>query len=252
MLDELSAIRAAYGGSFVQLNLPTASSGHDLLASLRGIDISVPGRTAGRKTHHTESWTICRLLSTLAGSRLLAYPVSLKHRDRPDFHLQSGARKIGIEVTEAVSEQYAAYAALAEREFPDVWLEPGHFRWGGPKLTIEEMRATLRRGKLTAEPWVGDTAEREWASYMASIVQTKAQKLAKPEFTKFAKNWLAIYDNLPMPGIHLGKAIDLLVPLLHNHWVQAPSFDTIFIEHGPVIAKISATSKRHLRVRDLW
>jgi hypothetical protein len=234
------------------VNLPMISSGPDLLASLERIDISVPRRSAGRKTHHTESWTICRLLSTLAGARLLAYPMSLKHRDRPDFLLQSGAREIGIEVTEAVSEQYAAYAALAEREFPDVWLEPGHFRWGSPKLTIEEMRAILRHGKLTAEPWAGNFAEREWASYMASIVETKAQKLAKSEFEKFSKNWLAIYDNLPMPHIHLGEAVGFLVPLLRNHWARAPSFDTIFIEHGPVIAKISAKSKRHLRLKDLW
>ncbi len=236
----------------MQLKLPTASSRLDLLTSLRGIDISVPGRTAGRKTHHTELWTICRLLSTLADSKLLAYPVSLMHRDRPDFHLQSGTLQIGIEVTEAVSEQYAAYAALAEREFPGVWIEPGHFKWGGPKLSVDEMRAILRRDKLTAEPWVGDIAEREWASYMASIVQTKAQKLNKSEFTKFGKNWLAIYDNLPMPNIHLGEAVGFLIPLLRSHWVQVPAFDAIFIEHGPVIAEISAKSKRHLCLIDLW
>lgn len=234
------------------VTLPVTSSCPDLLAALRDVDISVPGRTDGRKTHHTESWTICRLLSTLAASRLLSYPVSLKHRDRPDFLLRSGARYIGIEVTEAVSEQYAAYSALAEREFPSVWLEPGHFRWGATKLTVEEMRAILRRGKLTAEPWAGDLAEREWASYMASIVETKIQKLAKAEFEKFPKNWLAIYDNLPMPTIHLGNAIDFLRPLLRNHWGRSPAFQAIFIEHGPIIARLSATSKRHLHLKDLW
>lgn len=120
----------------MQVNISLVHNGPELLAALRGIDISVPPRSAGRKTEHTETWTICRLLSTLEASGLLSYPVALTHRDRPDFHLQSGSRDIGIEVTEAISEQYAAYAALAEREFPGAWLEPAHFKWGAPKLLM--------------------------------------------------------------------------------------------------------------------
>ena len=46
-------------------NLPMASSSQYLLVLLRGGGISVPGRMAGGKTQHTESWTICRLLSKL-------------------------------------------------------------------------------------------------------------------------------------------------------------------------------------------
>jgi hypothetical protein len=66
------------------------------------MDISVPARTEGRTTRHTETWTIARLLATLA-----AY-----HRDKPDIALTSGGLEIGIEITEAISTQYAAYQAL--------------------------------------------------------------------------------------------------------------------------------------------
>ena len=107
--------------------ISSAADTDELFAALRSIDISVPLRTEGRTTHHAEVWTVCRLLSTLAQAQRLSFPMSLRHRDRPDFLIAAGATKVGVEVTEAISEQYAAYSALAEREFPDTLLEPGIF-----------------------------------------------------------------------------------------------------------------------------
>jgi hypothetical protein len=234
------------------IGISSTADAEELLAALRSIDISVPLRTEGRTTHHAETWTICRLLSTLAEAHRLSFPVSLCHRDRPDFLLAAGATRVGVEVTEAISEQYAAYSALAERKFPDVLLEPGHFRWDAPKLSVEEMRKLLRQTKLSAKPWMGDRPEQEWALFIKSVVDAKLTKLAKPEFEKFDQNWLSIYDNLPLPNVHLEKGIHFLRPLLQERWSDSPSFDTIYIEHGPVIAEISMTETNHLVLQDLW
>src|SRR4029077_17901478 len=108
---------------------PALDSG-TLRNALRAIDITVPLRTEGRKTAHTEQWVICRLLSTLDRHGRVGFPVSVIHRDRPDFLVMQSAIQVGVEATEAISEEYAAFSALAEREFPDVLLDPGHFRWG--------------------------------------------------------------------------------------------------------------------------
>jgi hypothetical protein len=97
---------------------------------------------------------------------------------------------IGVEITEAISQQYAAYCALAEREFPDVFLDPGHFRWGASDLTVEQMRELLRQSQLTSDGWEGDRPEQEWAEFILSAVHSKLQKIANPEFTKFDQNWL--------------------------------------------------------------
>jgi hypothetical protein len=234
------------------VNFSSIISKATLLAELRAIDISVPLRTEGRKTHHAETWTICRLLSTLADSECLDYPLSLEHRDRPDFLLSSGKTEIGIEVTEAVSEQYAAFSALAEREFPDTFLDPGHFRWGAKKITVEEMRALLRQSQLTAPPWCGDRPEREWASYIESVIESKLKKLVNPQFGRFNENWLAIYDNLSLPNVDLEKAINFLLPALVSRWSRIPSFTSIFVEHGPVVAKLSPMETRHLVLHNLW
>ena len=233
-------------------NISTAATKIDLISVLRSFDITVPLRTEGRKTQHVERWSICRLLSTLAENGLLCYPVALKHRDRPDFLLQCHEAKIGIELTEASSEQYTAYSALAEHEFPDSFLEPGHFRWGSPKRTTEEMRELLRQEQLSSPPWVGDHAEREWALYFQSVIETKLLKLAKPEFEKFPENWLAIYDNLPLQHIHLEKAIGFLLPELERTWANIPGFHAVFIEHGAVVVKLSPNKSTYMVLHDLW
>lgn len=234
------------------ITISSKADAEELFADLWSIDIAVPHRTEGRTTYHVERWAICRLLSTLAQAHRLSFPISLRHRDRPDFFLSTGATQVGVEVTEAISKQYAAYSALAEREFPDVLLEPGHFRWGAPKLSVEEMRNLLRETKLSAKPWMGDRPEQEWALFIQSVVDAKLTKLTKPEFEKFELNWLSIYDNLPLPSIHLEKGLNLLRPLLKERWSRSPSFDTIYIEHGPVIAEISMTETNRLVLQDLW
>lgn len=234
------------------VTISSAANKTDLQIALQNIDISVPLRTEGRTTEHTETWNICHLLSTLAESNLVNYPVSVQHRDRPDFELQFGETKIGVEVTEAITEKYAAYSALAEREFPNQFLDPGHFRWGKPKLTTKEMRALLRQDKLSASPWIGDRAEREWALYIQSIIESKLTKLAKPGFSHFSENWLSIYDNLPLCNIDLEKAISFLQPALTAFWPRSPAFSAIYVEHGPVIALLSRSGIRHIQLDDLW
>lgn len=234
------------------VDIPTTPNADRLFALLREIDLSVPGRTEGRTTHHTETWSICRLVSTLAAAGLLTFPVAVTHRDRPDFLIDDDGKLIGVEITEAISQQYAAYCALAEREFPGALLELAHFRWDSPKRTVEEMRTLLRQTQLTSDGWAGDHPEREWALFMQSAIDNKIGKLAHPDFAKFERNWLSIYDNLPMPNIHLGNAIGFLQPLLQDRWARSPGFDAVFIEHGPVIAHITSTGSNHLLLKDLW
>jgi hypothetical protein len=234
------------------LNVVSVQDSAELLAVLQAADISVPGRVAGRTTSHTEMWTIARLLSTLAKADRLAFPLSVAHRDRPDVLIQSDHSKIGVEITEAISQQFAAYSALAEREFPSVFLEPGKFRWGAQSLTVAQMRELLRQGRPTSDGWAGDSAEREWALFIQSVVDTKLAKLARPDFGKFEQNWLAVYDNLPLPNVHLADAISLLRPLLADRWRREPGFDVLFVEHGPVIARITESESEHLLLNDVW
>jgi hypothetical protein len=115
---------AMYGG--LLHTLTDAQNSTDLIAAFSGIDVAVPARTEGRKTHHSETYIACRRLSTLAKVDRLTFPLSVSRHDppndRPDVVMRTGSGQIGIEITEAIPERFSAMCALAEKEFPDRWL----------------------------------------------------------------------------------------------------------------------------------
>jgi hypothetical protein len=236
----------------MQMNFSSIQDETSLLQFLAKTDISVPTRTQGRKTEHTEKWTMCRLLSTLAVRRTLQYPLNLTHRDRPDFLLTSGTHEIGVEVTEAISKEFAAYSALAEREYPDVLIEPGLFRWGAPSRSTQEMRELLEKAKLVSDGWNGDSAEEEWSLYIDSIIRKKLADTKKVGYDIFPTRFLAIYDNLPLPYIYLDKAANKLIRICGYNWEHENYFESIFVEHGPVILEIQHEETYYHELNDLW
>lgn len=236
----------------MQFNLEGVADKNSLLQILAETDIDVPARTEGRRTEHTEKWIICRLLSTLASLNKLEYPVNLIHRDRPDFLLTIGSRNIGIEFTEAISRDFAEYCAPAEREFPDTLVEPGLFRWGVSRLSVQDMRELLKRGRLQSNGWDGDIAEEEWALYLESVLRKKLEDSIKENYEILPGRYLAIYDNLPMPYVYLGKAVNSFVEKCDYNWEHENYFNSIFVEHGPVILEINKDEAIHHELNDLW
>lgn len=224
----------------------------ELIQQLKEIDIFVPLRTEGRSKFHTERWIIARLLATLSQYNQFNFPFSLVHRDKPDFLISSGDSLIGIEVTESIPEKYAQFCAIAEREFPDRFLDIGHFRWGSSDLTLEEMRRILAKGQITSPGWEGDSVEREWAQFIRYSIEKKLANLANDGFEKYRLNWLAVYDILPMPHIDLELAVSYLIPLIQDLWQSNPGFDAVFIEHGSVIVQLTSSSTVHMVINDLW
>ena len=223
----------------MQLNIPKTESATDLQSLLNQVDTYVPSRTDGRTTVHTEKYTMHRYLETLVKNDILNFPISVLHSDRPDFIFKENTTTIGIEVTEAISQQYAEYCALRDREFPKSVIDLGLFHRGAPKRSMEEMRELLRKNKLVSHGWAGDAPEHEWALFMESVVRSKLKKLAHIDFLKFSQNYLLIYDNLPLPNVHAKKASSFLIPKLNDVWSITPSFDAVFIERGPVLVKIT-------------
>jgi hypothetical protein len=224
-----------------------ANNAHELAASLRQIDTTVPRRVDGRNRpiRTTEVWSICHLLAALAKTKLLAYPFSLWHRERPDFQLQDGNVTIGVEVTEATTEQFAAYCSAVEKAGTGI-LEPAHFGVGAAKLSSAQFDSLLQETELTSDGWSGDSPEREWAQGIQSSVEKKLGTINHSTFQKFEKNWLAIYDNLPLPSIDVGKAVSYLRPRLDATWLCSPCFDVVFVETGSIIVRLTATSAEQL------
>lgn len=247
--------------SFVGLNIvPSSGKSHldavacstDLSALLAGTDISVAGRTEGRATEDTERWTICRLLATLNQEGGLRFPLKLTHRDRPDFELVQGGSSTGIEITEAITQDYSSCLALAERIKPDAVIDMSLFHPDSPRKTTQELREIIASSSLTGSGWAGSFAEEDWASFIGDVISGKQTKLEKVGYRKFPVNWLAIYDNLPLPNVNLADAVALLAPKIAPLWSRKLSFDAVFIERGPVIVELTRSKSAHHILVDLW
>jgi hypothetical protein len=91
----------------MKTNIEETNTKEDLIFNLEEFDIALPpvGRN-GRTTDHDERLAICMLLSTLAQADELTYPLSLEHKDKPDFRLKEVGGTTGIEVTFAMNQNH--------------------------------------------------------------------------------------------------------------------------------------------------
>jgi hypothetical protein len=241
-------------GSFLKAN-----KADDLLKALAAVDISVPGRTKGRTTEHTERYSICHLLSTLAETDYLSYPLCLTKRERPDFLLNCSEQTIGIEITEATSHDYSSYQALIEHKKPGHFIESAIFRHGRT-LSNERKKELLNAEKLISCGWAGDGAEREWSLFIKDAIEKKTKKLQEGSFSKFNQNWLVIYDNSPTSFLNEEDLIPYIKTLFPIG--SAFSFDFIFIESSwfkedssvseAKIFVLSNSDQKYLSVNNVW
>lgn len=228
----------------------TAHSSTDLLQKLRTIDISVPLRTEGRTTKQCERWSICRLLATYAETDLFDYPLQIRHEDRPDIVLSMPTACIGIEITEAVPENWARVDALAERKGYDNLRYIERFQPGELRRSTNEINH-IAIGKSKGSLWAGDSAEREWAEVMIYFSLKKIKNYANPNFRKFQKNWLVIYENWPLPAVEEDKAASLFHQRIVDLSGSLP-FDKIFVEYPKTFWEFTLDSYSCNTINDLW
>jgi hypothetical protein len=230
----------------------TASSRTDLLRYLKQQDITVPVQTEGRTSQHCERWGVFRLLATWAAMDYLSYPLRVVHQDKPDFLLSYDEREVGIEFTEAVSQEWAETKALAKQEGEEVFLLMDQFKRGTPKRTTSERRELIRNLPC-GDGWADDEPEREWARWMMDCVLAKTKSFGKPRFEKYDKNWLLIYDNLPVQFTEIEDievAVGYLMVELNSYWPQKNRYDGILIETGNQLIEISGWNQQP--IIDLW
>lgn len=199
----------------------------ELKTKLGALNIEVPLRAEKRKSSQVERYCIAHLLATLPAERL-SFPLTLTHRDRPDFLLTMlDDGDVGIEHTEAVPENVARAQVLRERGAgPDVYFIT-HATPGEPRKTAAELRSEIETD-APGGAWVGDSPEREWAAAIAHYAKEKLPKVTADGFARYPTNWLVVYDNWPLPAVDYTKAATYLAPLLKKMGAFAV-FDAIFV-----------------------
>lgn len=199
------------------------------------IDTSVPKRSEGRKTEHTEKYSIVSFLKEFQNKNILTFPFTLIHRDKPDFSIKTSVNTLGIEFTESIPEQLARAQFLLEKHFVGfAGLEPEFFGRNAPERTDSEILEILRKSqkRLVGKGYVGKSVEERWVLGIQGCITNKTMKLNNPDFDEFNYNYLLIYDNQTKPMLDKNYVSLKLFPFLKKYWDEKNklSFDKIFID----------------------
>jgi hypothetical protein len=200
------------------------------------IEKHVPLRSKGRKTEHTERYSLVSFLEAFHLENLFTFPFKVIFRDRPDVLIVLPKGNVGLEITEAIPEQLARAQYLLEKNFAGLRkLEPQFFGWDAPERNDEEILEILRKSQvqLIGKPPYGNSIEDKWLIGIEKCITNKTKKLSKPGFEKFKTTWLLIYDNQSDPTFDDNYVLQELSPLFDNYWnINIPAFDKIFIDLG--------------------
>jgi hypothetical protein len=214
--------------------------------NIKKIDISVPLRSRGRKTEHTERYSLVSFLQNFIDDKYFNFPLKIIHRDKPDFLIESFINNTGIEFTESIPEQLARAQAILEEHFPNGHLEPSFFKWDTPERTKSEILEILKKSqeRLIGQGYTGHQIEEEWSKGIVECIINKTVKLNKNGFDTFDKNWLLIYDNQTRAFLDKEYVSNKINLLLSDYWKdnQDIKFEKIFIESGNYFYIIDSSS----------
>ncbi|HKI97512.1 MAG TPA: hypothetical protein VKB51_03455 [bacterium] len=182
-------------------------SGHDHPASfvantpahlvrlLGWIDDRVPPRAKRERRHqdHMEWYCLRGYLLALAASGQVAYPLTVRKSQSPDFLLEGPDGAVtGVEVTEATTEAF-------QRELSATEGQSGPHPIGPP------------------EGWAGNEVERGLAAVVMERIATKAAKISGPHWQPATRHDLLLYHNGPWIGPDLGHVHTMVRDAIHAH-----------------------------------
>lgn len=125
-----------------------------------------------------ETYSIVRLLGTISidsGD----FPLQLEKSERPDFLLRLGERQIGIEHTEAISQNAAKEAAMRSKGGGEEIRFLRRASVDEPQKSSKVLAAEIAENAYGSS-WGGDSVEKEWANAMVYFIKRKLFVAKKP------------------------------------------------------------------------
>lgn len=234
-----------------------AKNNKELLSKLSKIKINKPPKNKSLKNEHAEKYCLLKILSTLAKSNKIIYPLQIldrdgdKKRERPDFLYISGNHHIGIEHTQAVPENKIKEdifrKKLGKNEVHAISEYHPTDKRMGKKLLINKIE-----NNNSSQASLNDSIEINWSSVMRYFIAKKENNTLKKGYKLFDKNWLIIHDNWTPKvsrNIDLGLKYLLgeLISYKHNF-----DFDCTYILSNDILLIISNNKCEKIQVNNLW
>jgi len=147
---------------------------------------------------------------------------------RPDFLLNSGTRRIGIEASRLTTEPYERLMRLHARGQT------------GPVITISAALATtahLRNDELVGmslpgvQGWGREVnAEDSYIQQALRVIGRKTKIRRAAAYQDYGHNWLLLWDKLSISDRDFLSRPKLLQSWLKSFWCQTKRIDTIILE----------------------
>lgn len=162
----------------------------------------IPERVSERRNRQREHWVADRLIFAMASYGFIEFPIQRQLRDKPDCHLNTAGRTIGLEVSELVPTALRDAEVLRETIYPSAEVHPSDFPWS-KQWTEKELHTFLADGgSLDPAGWAGDEEEQALAGAANERLRRKTQQLNDADFRKLDENWLGLYASYPPPHLH--------------------------------------------------
>jgi hypothetical protein len=193
-------------GPFLEREIANSSDWHTIIEQF----CQRPSSPSSRDAHpERERWILGNWLKR-GNSDPPSFPARLVQWDRPDFTIHSAAGDIGVEVTELTTQKLKDIRDLAEKH--------GIASYSAHPLPLDaatEKERLMKREEMRDEDLIiervkndqsggfqGTFEEKKLAGMISRLVLEKHEKFAMPEFRRFDRNLLVIYDNAsPAPPI---------------------------------------------------
>lgn len=153
-----------------------------LLQFIADVDISVPGRTEGRRSYHRERYCMVHYLQTLADVSLLEFPLKILRSESPDFFLNFTNYSLGVEIRDVGTEHSQEATTLLERS---------------PARTFLEGEASLRRPgeAMQHRGYEGNEGDVTLSDLILDALDDKARTINSPHFQATDFYDILLYDN---------------------------------------------------------
>ena len=199
----------------------------DLDRRITELEIDVPPRAQDPTTDDCEQWQMQHLLRALCCASQLPLPVRLYKREAPDFVLETGNLRIGVETTEAINSDYVRAQMHPAAQEDGVVVDPSLYKWGNQGRPNSQIREEAGRKHLSGDGWVGDSVEWEFGQSIIAVVRRKHLKL-RSHYARYDSDRLLVYYNQLSPVIDIDKARVYAAKCLVDYWNQF-GFDTVYV-----------------------
>lgn len=197
----------------------------------------VPGRTQGRQRKGpSQEWVLLRYLAAISLENQTSLPMNVltpnEDRSSPDFEIWTNGQIKGIEITQAIDQQYSHACAIAERlnkPPPDLSL------FGNGKKFSDEELVQLVQNETTGDGFVGNYNESRCAELVLEAVEAKLIKFGSGNYRRYSHQSLVVYDNSGYV-VRPHHVVDLVAGQLPT--VSERTFDELYVLSGGAIARI--------------